>query len=104
MSGRSVSVEFLPTPEQLAEAFWHLGSDQQADFYAHLYRVAGHKLCLQTAWIVDEISQRQARGDWDAVNGFRTLHSHAEAYMEVLADTVARQGSVARAITKATQS
>ena len=86
----AVTVEFQPTAAQLAEAFWGLGSDGQADFYAHLYRVAGHKLCMQTAYIVDEIASRQMRGDSDAVNGFRTLHSHADSYLEVLVDSAAR--------------
>lgn len=65
------------TPEILAAAFWGMGSDQQANFFAELWRIAGYKLCLQTAWIVTEIAENN---NHDAMNAFRTMADHAEAY------------------------
>ena len=87
---KDVIVSVHLTPAQLAEQFWHMGSDEQADFFAALREVAGGKLCLQTAYMVDEIASRQAKGDSSAADGFLTLFSHAEAYIEVLVDRVAR--------------
>ena len=70
------------TPELLASAFWGMDSDQQAAFFAELWRVAGYKLCLQTAWIVHSISER---ADHDAMSAFRTMADHAESYPEAAA-------------------
>jgi hypothetical protein len=104
MSAVTVTHEIHLTPEELATAFWNMGSDEQADFYAALRRIAGHKLCMQTAWIVRELRDRADRGDTDAREGFLTLHGHAENYVkdgiEDRADTanreLARMGERAR--------
>ena len=37
-------VEMKLTPEQVADAFWALGIDGQADFFAHLERIASWRL------------------------------------------------------------
>lgn len=66
--------------EQVAGAFWALSAEQQADFFAALESMAGFRLCIQMAATVDEIRKRSDRGDRDAMNGFRTMLSHAEAY------------------------
>lgn len=73
------------TPELLAAAFWGMGNDEQAAFFAELWRIAGHKLCYQTAWINNAISERADRGDHDAMNAFRTMADHADAYPEAAA-------------------
>ena len=80
MSGYMVEMKL--TPEQVADAFWALGSDGQADFFAHLERIASWRLCLQMAWVVNEIADRAETGDMDAMNGFQTMLSHAAAYGE----------------------
>lgn len=73
------------TPELLAAAFWGMGNDEQAAFFAELWRIAGYRLCLQTAWINNAISERADRGDYAAMNAFRTMADHAEAYPEAAA-------------------
>jgi hypothetical protein len=39
-----VSVQL--TPEQIAEAWWGLGSDEQALFFAHLFAISGEGIAL----------------------------------------------------------
>jgi hypothetical protein len=81
------------TPEQLAEAWWHMGSDEQARFYAHLYRIAGHLLCMQAAHITQSIVES---GDFDARDGWQTLHGHASEYIKTAIDI--RAGNALREI------
>ena len=69
------------TPELLATLFWNMASDQQADFFASLERIAGVKLCFQMAYVVDAIVERADRGDRDAQNGFQTMLAHAQDYV-----------------------
>ena len=76
-----VSVQL--TPEQVAEAWWNLGSDQQAEFYAHLNRISKGVLCLQTAYIVSEIVET---GNSDARDAFCTIHNHSVEYLETATD------------------
>lgn len=33
--------EVKPTPKQLAESFWNLANDEQAEFFAELFETAG---------------------------------------------------------------
>lgn len=33
--------EVNPTPKQLAEAFWNMYNDEQAEFFAELFKTAG---------------------------------------------------------------
>lgn len=104
MSAVNVTHEIHLTPAELAAAWWNMGSAEQADFYAELSRIAGHKLCMQTAWIVRELRDRADRSDTDAREGFLTLHGHAENYVvhgiEDRVDSanreLARMGEVAR--------
>lgn len=80
----SVSLDL--SAEQVAAAFWELGSDEQADFFAELERMAGIRLCFQMAAVVDEIRKRSERGDRDAQNGFQTMLAHAQGYAEAATD------------------
>lgn len=77
-----VTVDVTLTPQQLAESFWSMNSAQQADFFEALDRMAGIDLCFQMAFVVAEIRLRSDRGDYRAMNGFRTMLAHAEAYAE----------------------
>ena len=54
-----VSVQL--TPEQIAELWWNLGSDEQAQFYAHLHRISKGALCLQTAYMVRDMIENDNR-------------------------------------------
>lgn len=73
-------------PAELAEMFWEMDAEQQADFFAKLDKIAGYKLCLQMAGVVREIQERGDRGDHAAMNGFRTMLAHAQAYHEEAMD------------------
>lgn len=75
------NVELKPTPQQLAEMFWEMGSVEQADFFAHLDQIAGLKLCFQMAFVVSEIQERSAAGDRSAQHGFQTMLAHAQDYV-----------------------
>lgn len=68
------------TPILLAHLFWGMSSDEQADFFAALEGIAGYKLCIQMAAVVHEISERADKGDFEAMNGFQTMLSHAQEY------------------------
>lgn len=81
----AVNAQITLTPGQLAAAYWELGADEQADYFAELYRLAGWRLCLQTAFLFSEIVERSGRGDSDALSGFRTMFNHAEDYPEAAA-------------------
>lgn len=70
------------TPELVAELFWCMDADEQADFFAALNRIAGHKLCIQMGAAVNEMHKRSDRGDYDAQHGFQTMLAHAQAYVE----------------------
>lgn len=82
MAAQELTVTTELSPLQVAEAFWGLGNDDQADFFAHLDRISGHLLCLQMAWVVHEIADRADRGDYSAMNGFQTMLAHAQGYAE----------------------
>lgn len=73
-------------PAELAEMFWEMDSEQKADFFAKLDQIAGYKLCFQMAAVVREIQERGDRGDHSAMNGFRTMLAHAQAYHESAMD------------------
>lgn len=73
-------------PDHIAALFWGMDSVEQADFFAALEAIAGVKLCLQMAAVVREIKDRAERGDHSAQNGFQTMLSHAQAYVEEAAD------------------
>jgi len=67
------------TPEQIADAWWSLGSDEQAEVYAHLYRISRGVLCLQTAYMVREMIETENR---DAQDAFCTIHNHSVEFLE----------------------
>ena len=74
-------------PEELAALYWGLGSDDQAAFFAELYRLAGAaRLCRQTAEVVHELVMRCDRGDVAGYNGFQTMLAHASEWHESAAD------------------
>ena len=75
-----VEVEVSLTPQQIAAAYWEMDASEQADFFAELYRMAGVKLCFQTAAVFDEVVKRSGNGDHDAQNGLRTIADHFEDY------------------------
>lgn len=67
------------TPEQIADAWWSLGSDEQSEFYAHLNRISKGVLCLQTAYMVSHMIETENR---DARDAFCTIHNHSIEYLE----------------------
>lgn len=69
------------TPQLVAYLFWEMDSEEQADFFAALNRVAGYKLCIQMVLAVSEMRKRSERGDHDAQHGFQTMLSHAQSYV-----------------------
>ena len=82
MSGIRVDMNIALTPEQVAAAFWNLGSDGQAQFFASLDRQAGIMLCFQMAGVVREIAKLETDDHSHALNGFRTMFAHAIAYFD----------------------
>lgn len=101
MSGPvDVLVAMSLSPKQVAEAFWAMDQEEQADFFAALERLAGWRLCFQMAGVVHEISERADRGDFDAMNGFQTMLSHAQGYAEASTDW--RVANVKASIARAT--
>ena len=83
MSGPLVVGGVALTPEFVASAFWSLGSDDQAKFFAELNRIAGYKLCLQMAWVVADMAES---GNSDAIAGFRTMFAHADDFPNAAAE------------------
>ena len=73
------SVDIELTPEQIAELFWKLGDDGQADFFAHLERTAGVGLCIQMAYVSDRLIERSQAGDWDGRHAFQTIAEHSQS-------------------------
>lgn len=74
------------TPELLAQGFWEMASDEMADFFTELERIAGGRLCFQMAAVVREIQERADKGDHRAQQGFQTMLNHAQAYVESATD------------------
>jgi hypothetical protein len=88
-----VMAEMKLTPEQIAEAWWDMDSEQQAAFYAHLRRIAGFRLCMQAACITRHIVETD---NADARDGWQTLHGHASEYIQAAIDI--RAGNALRDI------
>jgi hypothetical protein len=86
MKTHAVTAEITLSPAQIAAAFWSLGSDGQAGFYASLHQISEGMLCLQTAWIVDAIAELSRNGCNDARDGFMTLQAHAIDYQYAAID------------------
>lgn len=51
---RDMQISIEPTPEDLAEVFWSMGSDQQAKFFNHLNEISGTRLCFQLQAVSDD--------------------------------------------------
>lgn len=90
MDAKKVEIEALAnvevTPQIVAALFWEMDTEQQADFFAELERIAGIKLCLQMAGVVRTIQERVDAGDHTAQQGFQTMLAHAQAYGESATD------------------
>lgn len=80
MSAVTVDLNVALTPEQVAQAFWGLGSDGQVRFFAELDRVAGVMLCFQMAGVVRDMAMLENDTGSHAMNGFRTMLAHAAEY------------------------
>lgn len=70
------------TPELVAELFWDMASDEMADFFAQLDRIAGIKLCMQMAYVIQELQERSAKGDYRPLMAFQTMLAHSQSYTE----------------------
>lgn len=79
MSSYDAVMKIEMTPAMLAEAFWRMGSDEQADFFAALGEIAGPtKLCFQMAGVVMEMHKRRdLAGDFRPWLAFETMLGHA---------------------------
>jgi hypothetical protein len=74
-------IEVPIEPKTLALFFWNMDSAEQAQFFAELEKIAGYKLCLQMAHVVDAIVTLADAGERDAQNGFQTMLAHAQDYV-----------------------
>ena len=74
---KTVSVKL--TPEELAEEYWELTSDEMADFYNHLYECAGgsHKLMMQGLYTREECEQRKDK----SLEAFQYMFASALKHM-----------------------
>ncbi|KAF1698327.1 hypothetical protein CSC62_05305 [Pseudoxanthomonas jiangsuensis] len=89
--------------EQIAALYWDMDAEQQASFFAELFRLAGHiPLCMQTAAVVHELVARCDKGDVAGFNGFQTMLAHANDWHESAADI--RTWAAKHAITKSVES
>ena len=75
----AVTVDVDLSPEQIAELFWRLGDDGQADFFAHLDRIAGVRLCMQMAYLSDRLIERSHKGDWSGRHAYQAIAEHAQS-------------------------
>ena len=86
MTMHTYNVDLDLSAEDIAHAFWHLNANEQADFFAELHRIADYRLCFQMANVIYTIEERSGNGDHEAQNGFQTMLSHAQAYVESVTD------------------
>lgn len=89
MSTITVDASVTLGPAQLAEAYWEMDAEQQADFFAHQGYIAGLDLCFQTAAVAAELYKRDATDDRHASRGFNLMLAHSQSYLEGLIDTQA---------------
>lgn len=82
----TVDLNVSLTPQQLAAAFWGMGSNQQVEFLAELDRLAGWQLCFQMAGLVREIAQCETEDHAHALNAFRTMFAHSVGYADAAID------------------
>ncbi len=79
-AARMIEANVSLTPEQVALAFWNLGSDGQVSFFAELDRLAGFQLCFQMAAVVQEMALNKTDEHNRAISAFRTMLAHAVEY------------------------
>ena len=99
--GMSINV----TPQQIAKAFWLMSNEDQADFYETLGVVGGGRLCLQAAYLLQELRRRRRLPDascLDGLDAYQILHNHTDQLECFIDDSVeeakrAIAGMVARA-------
>lgn len=82
----NIDLNVTLTPQQVAQAFWGMGSDGQIKFFAELDRLAGIMLCMQMAGVVRDMARLETDDHGHAVNGFQTMFNHAAAYAESAID------------------
>jgi hypothetical protein len=73
-------------PHELARLFWDMGSDEQCEFFAHLHRLAGDRLCVQMAWVASDAADLYAKGEPDARYGLEKVAGHGETMRELAID------------------
>lgn len=68
-----------PTPDQVAEFIWEMGSDEQAEMFEKLLEKAGseHKLMMQFMMTRDDCEKRGSK----ALAAFQAMFSSAYKYM-----------------------
>jgi len=65
-----VQIDVEPTPEELAEVFWHMDDQEQARFFTKLGDISGIKLTMQMACVADS--------DALSFNGKQAMHMIGE--------------------------
>lgn len=50
---RTIDVTVSPTAEELAQEWWGMGEDEQAQFFNELHRLCGGRLCFQLQAVTD---------------------------------------------------
>ena len=75
----TAQIEVKPTPKEMANLLWEMGSDEQAEMFKHLFDVAGseHMLMMQFMQTRDDCFER---GD-ESLGAFQSLFSSAFKYM-----------------------
>jgi hypothetical protein len=75
------TINISPTPKEVAELIWSMGSDEQAEMFKHLYDTAGseHKLMLQFLYVRDDCIER---GD-ESLGAFQALFSSAYTHAQL---------------------
>lgn len=67
----TATAEITPTPNEIAEAFWDLDAEQQAEFFSRLAKISGTLLCRQLAYVEDHLTD-------DAKQVMRTIGEYGQ--------------------------
>jgi len=75
----TASIEIKPTPKEIAELLWSMGSDEQAEMFKHLFDVAGseHALMMQFMCTRDDCEERKD----ESLLAFQAMFSSCYKYM-----------------------
>jgi hypothetical protein len=73
-SSVTITTQVELTPEQVAEGFWNLGSEQQATFFFHLGKISGGMLGMQAIYMREACEQHESIG---ALMAFQNMAAHA---------------------------